>query len=71
MQIISFAHALALVANGLFDIFASPVYTISMACFANRVAITDLANRTSLVLFFVLAYLFSWLILGLESWAGG
>jgi len=42
-----------------------------MARFANRVAITDLANRTSLVLFFVLVYLFSWLILGLESLAGG
>lgn len=45
---------LALVANGLFDIFASPVYTISMVRFANKVAATDLANSTLPVLFFAL-----------------
>ena len=40
--------------NGLFDIFASPVYTISMIRFANKVAATDLPKRTLPVLFFAL-----------------
>jgi membrane protease YdiL (CAAX protease family) len=38
-----------------------------MTFFADREAVSSLANRYALVLFFVLAYLFSWSIWGLEG----
>ena len=41
-----------------------------MTPFADRAALPSMARRYALVLFFVLAYVFSWLIWGLEGRCG-